>query len=55
MTARFDTVLMVDWSGGNDRGAKPKKDAIWAALVRGGRAGEPIYLRNRQVAEAWLR
>lgn len=55
MTARFDTVLMVDWSGGNDRGATPKKDAIWAALVREGRAGEPIYLRNRQVAEAWLR
>ncbi|WP_207493651.1 molybdenum cofactor synthesis domain-containing protein [Yoonia litorea] len=45
---------MVDWSGGNDRGPKPVKDAIWAAIGSGGQAGEPVYLRNRQVAEAWL-
>ncbi|MGJ5618246.1 molybdenum cofactor synthesis domain-containing protein [Sulfitobacter sp. MF3-043] len=50
----FDTVIMVDWSGGNDRGKKPAKDAIWAAVNRGGEAQEPVYLRNRQVAEAWL-
>jgi len=50
----FDTVLMVDWSGGNDRGPTPKKDAIWACAAREGIADEPIYMRNRQVAEAWI-
>lgn len=41
---------MVDWSGGNDRGARPVKDAIWI-----GEAGrDPIYMRNRQAAEDWL-
>lgn len=50
----FDTVVMVDWSGGNDRGAQPKKDAIWACLARDGRAEPPIYHRNRQMAEQWL-
>ena len=48
----FDAVLMVDWSGGNDRGSQPKKDAIWSCLARGGVAEEPVYHRNRQVAEA---
>ncbi len=52
--SRFDTVVMVDWSGGNDRGAKPVKDAIWAGVNRGGVAEAPFYLRNRQLAEAWL-
>ena len=51
---RFDTVIMVDWSGGNDRGASPKPDAIWAAIAREGRAQEAQYLRNRQVAEDWI-
>lgn len=51
---RFDTLVMVDWSGGNDRGPAPKKDAIWAAVIRAGQALPPRYLRNRQVAEAWL-
>ncbi len=50
----FDKVIMVDWSGGNDRGASPKKDAIWACISSAGTAEEPIYLRNRQLAEAWL-
>ncbi len=50
----FDSVIMVDWSGGNDRGAAPKKDAIWACVARNGAAEEPVYLRNRQVAEAWI-
>jgi molybdopterin molybdotransferase len=50
----FDTVVMVDWSGGNDRGAAPKQDAIWAAVVREGAALPSHYLRNRQVAAAWL-
>jgi molybdopterin molybdotransferase len=46
----FDKVIIVDWSGGNDRGASPKKDAIWACV-----AGEiPVYLRNRALAEDWI-
>ncbi|SHH66251.1 molybdopterin guanine dinucleotide synthesis [Marivita hallyeonensis] len=51
---RFDTALMVDWSGGNDRGAVPKADAIWACLARAGVTDAPVYLRNRQEAEAWI-
>lgn len=50
----FGTVIVVDWSGGNDRGATPKADAIWACLARDGVAEAPVYLRNRQVAEAWI-
>ena len=34
----FDTVLIVDWSGGNDRGTRPKKDAIWTGIARAGLA-----------------
>ena len=51
---RFDTVVMVDWSGGNDRGPTPKKDAIWVAVIREGKALPSQYLRNRQCAETWL-
>lgn len=41
---------MVDWSGGNDTGPRPRKDAIWI-----GEAGEaPLYRRNRGQAERWL-
>ncbi len=50
----FDTFIMVDWSGGNDRGHTPKKDAIWAGVVRDGISEPPVYLRNRAVAEAWI-
>ncbi|MEM6940292.1 MAG: gephyrin-like molybdotransferase Glp [Pseudomonadota bacterium] len=50
----FDTIVIVDWSGGNDRGAKPKKDAIWAGVHRAGLSQAPVYLRNRDVAERWL-
>ncbi|ASM73254.1 MULTISPECIES: molybdopterin-binding protein [Roseobacteraceae] len=50
----FDTVIVVDWSGGNDRGAKPVKDAIWACVARAGVTEAPVYLRTRQVAEAWI-
>lgn len=50
----FDSFLMVDWSGGNDRGARPKKDAIWACLARADAVQEPVYLRNRALAEAWI-
>ena len=51
---KADTVIMVDWSGGNDRGPAPKADAIWACIARRGEADQPVYLRNRQVAEAWI-
>lgn len=50
----FDTFVMVDWSGGNDTGKTPRQDAIWACVARQGRAEEPQYLRNREIAEAWL-
>ena len=50
----FDSIIMIDWSGGNDRGARPKKDAIWAGVVRDGVNLTPTYLRNRSVAEAWI-
>ena len=50
----FDTFAMVDWSGGNDTGRKAHKDAIWVAVAHAGIAEDPIYLRNRQVAEDWL-
>lgn len=49
MTA-FDRFVMVDWSGGNDRGPAPKADAIWTCVA--GKA--PEYHRNRQEVEAWL-
>lgn len=45
---------MVDWSGGNDTGSTPRKDAIWAGAVLGGVEQEPVYLRNRSVAFDWL-
>jgi molybdopterin molybdotransferase len=50
----FDTILIVDWSGGNDRGPTPKADAIWTAVARAGQAQDPIYHRNRQMAEIWI-
>ena len=48
---RFDSFAMVDWSGGNDTGPRPRKDAIWMGVVRDGREEPPVYLRNRAVAE----
>ncbi len=50
----FDTIVVVDWSGGNDTGLKPRKDAIWAAVSRMGFAEPAVYLRNRDAAETWL-
>ena len=35
-------------------GPKPRKDAIWLGVARNGVAEEPLYLRNRAVAEAAL-
>ncbi len=51
---RLDRVIMVDWSGGNDRGPRAVKDAIWACVAAHGEAEAPVYLRNRQLAEAWI-
>lgn len=51
----FDSFAMVDWSGGNDTGPRPRKDAIWACVVRDDAVQALDYLRNRQVAEDWLR
>jgi molybdopterin molybdotransferase len=51
----FETVIAVDWSGGNDRGPTPKADAIWAGVARAGAPPEgETYLRSRASAEAWL-
>jgi len=47
----FDTVAMVDWSGGNDTGARPRKDAIWIGVTRDGVDETPVYIRNRMEAE----
>ncbi|MEM9031053.1 MAG: molybdopterin guanine dinucleotide synthesis [Pseudomonadota bacterium] len=51
---RFSSFAVVDWSSGNDTGARPRKDAIWAGAVLGGRELDPVYLRNRDTAMAWL-
>ncbi len=50
----WDEVVIVDWSGGNDRGHTPKKDAIWIGAVSGGVPEKPVYCRNRSCAESWL-
>jgi molybdopterin molybdotransferase len=50
----FDRFVMVDWSGGNDAGPTPRKDAIW--IGESGPEGEadPLYQRNRLTAEETL-
>ena len=50
----YDSFAIVDWSGGNDSGPRPKRDAIWLGLVRAGDEEAPRYLRNRLEAEAAL-
>lgn len=50
----FETVVMVDWSGGNQGRARPQEDAIWACIGRGGVTEEPVYLRHRGAAEDWI-
>ena len=47
---KYDTFVMVDWSGGNDRGPRPTKDAIWACIA----GQDPVYFRTRQLVEVWL-
>lgn len=50
----FDRFVMVDWSGGNDRGAAPKADAIWACVATRDGSAPAVYLRNRTLAEDWI-
>ncbi|WP_420327802.1 molybdopterin guanine dinucleotide synthesis [Mameliella sp.] len=50
----FDRFLMVDWSGGNDAGPRPRKDAIWIGETGPEGEAEPLYQRNRRVAEETL-
>jgi molybdenum cofactor guanylyltransferase len=50
----FDTVIMVDWAGGKDRGPTPKADAIWTCAGTQDALEPPLYHRNRQVVMAWL-
>ncbi|MEM8555068.1 MAG: molybdopterin guanine dinucleotide synthesis [Pseudomonadota bacterium] len=50
----FDTIAMVDWSGGQDRGPKPRPDSIFLCVARGDQVEVPIYLRNRAVAMVQL-
>lgn len=49
--SHFDTVAVIDWSGGNDTGPRPRKDAIWMGVTRDGADDAPLYLRNRIEAE----
>ncbi len=53
--SRFDTVMVVDWSGGNDTGPRPRKDAIWSAVARNGASDNPVYHRNRVAVMAYIR
>ena len=50
----FDTVVIVDWSGGNDRGPTPKADAIWVGVHHADGRAQQNYLRNRGEAETFL-
>lgn len=51
----FDRWIMVDWSGGNDTGPRPRRDAIWLCEGRNGITSQPEYLRNRSLAQEKLR
>ena len=50
----FDSVVIVDWSAGNDTGPKERKDAIWVGAVLAGVEQQPAYMRNRVVAFEYL-
>lgn len=50
----FDTVVTVDWSGGNAKGPTPCADAIWVSVARAGKQYAPLYFRSRQDVEPWL-
>jgi molybdopterin molybdotransferase len=46
---RFDSIVVVDWAAGNDRGPRPGADATWTATVRDGALQDAIRHRNRDV------
>lgn len=50
----FDITVIVDWSGGNDTGPTPRKDAIWAGVAGPGEKRVTRYFRNRRVFEEWF-
>ncbi len=50
----FDTVVMVDWSGGNAKGPRPCADAIWCCTAKAGVVDTPLYFQSRQAVEPWL-
>ena len=50
----FDTFAMIDWSGGNDTGPRPRRDAIWACIATASGVQAPLYFRNRTLAEDWI-
>ena len=50
----WDTFVMVDWSGGNDRGPRPVPDAIWVGISRADHDEPQQYFRNRQVFTTWM-
>lgn len=47
----FSRFAVVDWSGGNDTGPRPRKDAIWLCSASNGHSEDPVYIRNRRLAE----
>ncbi|MGI1662877.1 molybdopterin guanine dinucleotide synthesis [Palleronia sp. KMU-117] len=53
MTA-FDTVVMVDWSAAARAPRRPRPDAIFAAVARGGQVAPAEYLGHRLDAEGWI-
>ncbi|MEM8578784.1 MAG: molybdopterin molybdenumtransferase MoeA, partial [Pseudomonadota bacterium] len=50
----FDTIVVADWSAAKRAPPKPSKDAIWIAVAADGAVDEPMYMRSRMDAEAWL-
>lgn len=54
MAVTFDTIVTVDWSGGNAKGIKPSAGAIWASVMRNGIQDLPHYFASRQAVEPWL-
>jgi hypothetical protein len=55
MAVMFDTIMTVDWSGGNQKSITPCADAIWASVWQYGTHNYPLYFRNRQLFEVWFR
>lgn len=55
MGVTYDTYIIVDWSGGNQKSLAPCADAIWACRWHEQRLEDPLYFRNRQLFEVWLK